>query len=286
MRLQDYDLSNQYRAIVIDSQRITPEDSADEVREITFDVESGSFRIEVGENIGILAPGRREFGQEHHFRLYTIADVPQKTAEGRLRLRICVRRCDYIDEYSGERYKGVASNYLCDLRAGDVLTLTGPYGQAFEVPAEPDAALIMIGAGTGIAPFRAFVKYMCNQAPSFHGRIWLFHGGRTGLDLLYMNDVKNDFSQFYDHASFEAIAALSQRPHWSDTIDWHQAIASRGEEIWNLLSDAKTYVYLAGLEKIRDELDAVFAKIAGSEEKWQRRKAELMAGRRWVELLY
>ena len=48
----------------------------------------------------------------------------------------------------------------------------------------------------------------------------------------------------------------------------------------------RTYVYVAGLEKVRDELDDVFGRIAGSREKWQRRKAELSAGGRWTELLY
>ena len=52
-----------------------------------------------------------------------------------------MRRCFYIDEVSGERYPGVASNYLCDLRPDDTLTITGPYGQAFEAPKNPNAAL-------------------------------------------------------------------------------------------------------------------------------------------------
>ena len=43
---------------------------------------------------------------------------------------------------------------------------------------------------------------------------------------------------------------------------------------------------LRGLEKMRGELDKVFAGLAGSKEKWERRKAELSAGKRWVELLY
>ena len=52
------------------------------------------------------------------------------------------------------------------------------------------------------------------------------------------------------------------------------------------MGDPKTYVYVAGLERMRDELDAVFAGLAGSRKKWKRRKAELMAGKRWVEVLY
>ena len=63
-------------------------------------------------------------------------------------------------------------------------------------------------------------------------------------------------------------------------------ITQRGAELWKMLGDVKTCVYVAGLEKMRPELDVVFAGLAGSMEKWQRRKAELMAGGRWVELLY
>ncbi len=286
MRLQEYDINNRYNARVVSTERITREESPEEVRELILEVADGSYNVKVGQNIGVLAPGQKEFGQESHFRLYSVADLPEKTDQGQLQIRICVRRCNYIDEFSGEEYKGVASNYLCDLRADDTLTLTGPYGHAFQPPAEPEASLILIGAGTGIAPFRAFIKHLYQNIPDYKGRVRLFHGGRTGLELLYMNDRRNDFARYYDEETFEAIAALSSRPHWSDMIDWGHAMESRGKELWEMLSDAKTHVYVAGLEIIRDELDAVFARIAGSAERWKQLKTEMEADQRWIELLY
>jgi ferredoxin--NADP+ reductase len=180
----------------------------------------------------------------------------------------------------------VASNYLCDRRPGDGITITGPFGLAFEVPEEKDADLILIGSGTGIAPFRALVKHLYREVSDWRGRVLLFHGAKSGLELLYMNDAKDDFAQYYDEETFEAFKALSPRPNWADPIAWDLAIEARGEEVWDLLGKPTTYVYLAGLEKMRDELDKVFARLAGSPEKWQRRKAELEAGGRWVELLY
>jgi ferredoxin--NADP+ reductase len=172
------------------------------------------------------------------------------------------------------------------LREGDEITITGPYGLAFEVPPEHDANLILIGTGTGIAPFRALVKHIYRNVDDWTGRVLLFYGARSGLELLYMNEERDDFSQYYDEETFEAIKALSPRPAWDDPIDWADAIEKRSGELWKLLGDPKTYVYVAGLEKIRDQLDEVFAEVAGSEEAWQRRKAELVAGGRWVELLY
>jgi ferredoxin--NADP+ reductase len=286
MRLSDYDTDTRFEATVVSSDRITPDESTDEVRELVLDVDRPDFVYQVGQSIGVFAPGCAEMGQEHHFRLYSVADLPGRGERGSPRIKICVRRCSYIDEYSGEEYAGIASNYLCDRRSGDTLTIAGPFGLAFEVPDELDANLILIGTGTGIAPFRALVKHIYRNVPGWAGRILLFYGARSGLELLYMNDHRNDFAQYYDEETFEAFQALSARSAWSDRIDWDRAIAERAEELWRMLSDAKTYVYVAGLEKMRDELDAVFADLAGSEQKWKRRKAELMAGRRWVELLY
>jgi ferredoxin--NADP+ reductase len=286
MKLQDYDVATRFKAKVLSSEPITEPESRAEVREIWIEVENPQFDTKVGQNFGVLAPGRAEIGQQYHFRLYTIADLPQRTDDGCLRICMCVRRCNYIDEYSGEEYPGIASNYLCNLRPDDTLTITGPYGQAFDAPKNPNATLILIGAGTGIAPFRAFVKHTYTHVPEFQGRIWLFHGGQTGLDLLYRNDKKNDFSLYYDRDMFEAFDVLSKRPGWSDASDWGNAMYSRAEELNKLLSSPDTYVYLAGLEKIRDELDDVLAQIVGSEQQWAERKSELEAEGRWIELLY
>jgi len=287
MRLQDYDIKTQFLSTAVAKLRITPPESPEDVREIVLDIHDAGFDVRAGQNVGVLLPGHEEFGQDHHLRLYSIADVPEKTADGKgIRIHLCVRRCSYIDEYSGEEFRGLASNYLCDLQPGDHVTLTGPYGPAFELPADSDATLILIGAGTGIAPFRAMLKQAYQSEPAYQGRVWLFYGARTGLEMLYMNDVKNDFAQYYDKETFEAISAMSQRPHWSSVIDWNSVFHSRSEELWSMLLDPKTHVYVAGLEKIRDELDAEFAKIGGSAEKWAERKAELMASQRWIELLY
>jgi ferredoxin--NADP+ reductase len=284
--LADYDDDERYEAVVVSSERITPEDASEEVRELVLDVARPDFPFQVGQSIGVLVPAPKDFGKEHHFRLYSVADLPEVGASGRPRIKIAVRRCSYIDAYSGEKFAGVASNYLCDRVPGDRILMTGPFGIVFELPDEADANLILIGSGTGIAPFRAFVKHVYREVPEFSGRVWLFYGARSGLEMLYMNDEKDDLTQYYDEETFQAFQALSARPGWSDAIAWEAALQERGEEVWEMLSDAKTYVYVAGLEKMLAELDAVLATIAGSEEKWSRRKAELMAGRRWVELVY
>lgn len=286
MHLKDYDTDTRFPATVVSSQRITPRESDEEVREIVLDVDRPDFDYKVGQSIGVLAPAPPDFGNEFHFRLYSVADLPTKSKKGHPQIKICVRRCSYVDEYNGEVYKGVASNYLCDLQKGDTLTIAGPFGLPFQVPEEKHANLILIGSGTGIAPFRALVKHLYTNVKDWKGRVWLFYGARTGLEMLYMNDEKDDFAQYYDEKTFRAFKALSPRPTWSDPIGWGDVISERDDELWEMLAAPDTYVYLAGLEKMRDQLDVVLGDLAGSKEKWQRRKAELMAGQRWVELLY
>ena len=144
MRLEDYDTGQTHSALVVSSQRITADTASEEVREIVLEVDHADLAYQPGQSIGVIVPGDNEFGNTHHFRLYSVADVASSHA-GRPRVSICVRRCNYVDDYSGEAYHGVASNFLCDLRQGDPVTINGPFGIPFEVPAEHDANLILIG---------------------------------------------------------------------------------------------------------------------------------------------
>ena len=284
MKLDDYDKREQFTATVLSSKRITSEKADAEVREIVFEVDRPNFDYQPGQSIGVLVPGPHELGHDEHFRLYSVADTGSKG--GKPQITIAVRRVSYIDDYSGERFKGISSNYLCSLKAGDSITITGPYGYAFEVPEDKDANLILIGSGTGIAPFRAYIKHIYKDIGDWRGKVRLFYGAHSGLEHVYMNEERDDFALYYDEDTFEAFKAISPRPHWADPIAWDYCLEERSAEILEMLDDPNTYVFVAGLADIRDELDRVFAQMTGSDERWQRRRAELVAGGRWTELLY
>ena len=286
MQLQDYPTEPRYAATVLSSEPITEEGASDEVREIVLEVDQHDFDFEVGQSIGVLVKGPQDFGGSVHHRLYTIADTPLPRSIGKPEVTIVVRRCNYIDDYSGEEYEGINSNYLCDRKPGDRLAITGPFGLPFEVPEDREANLLLIGLGTGIAPFRAFVKHIYENVGDWKGKVRLLYGAHSGLELLYMNDKRDDFARYYDKDTFEAIQALSPRPNWADPIAWDYAIEDRAEEIIFLLEDKHTYVYLAGLKPIRDTFDKLFSEMLGSAERWQTLKSNLQADGRWTELLY
>lgn len=282
--ISDYDIQNQFQATVKKTQRLTPAET-EEIREILLEVQQPEFQCQVDQSFGVLVNVRGEFGNTTHHRLYSVADLPAKS-NGNTLITLLVKRCSYVDEFSGELYKGVGSNFLCDRKVGDSITITGPFDLPFTVPEDKNANLILIGMGTGIAPFRAFVKHIYHDVKDWKGKIRLFYGARSGLELLYLNDKDGDLTQYYDQATFEAFHALSPRPHWEEPIALDKAIEERAAEIVEMLSQSATYIYVAGYEKIRDMLDKAFSNILGSKEKWDIRKAELVAGNKWAEIIY
>lgn len=286
MRIEDYPTEPHYTATVLRSERITDEAADIEVRELVLEVDAHKFDFKVGQSVGVLVKGPAEFGGSVHHRLYTVADTPLPRKAGKPEITIVVRRCNYIDDYSGEEYIGINSNFICDRKTGDKVQITGPFGIPFNVPGDRRANLLLIGLGTGIAPFRALVKQIYQDADRWKGKVRLLYGAHSGLELLYMNDKRDDFARYYDEETFEAIKALSPRPNWADPIAWDYAIEQRAEEIWNMLSDDHTYVYVAGLMPVRDALDELFGNMSGSADRWAKRKAELIRQGRWVELLY
>jgi ferredoxin--NADP+ reductase len=285
VQLSDYE-QNPYEAIVEDSQRLTP-DTAVEVRSILLTVPHPSFSYSEGQNIGVIVPGPHEYGRDTHFRLYSIANSPGTSKSGDVEIELCVRRCFYIDEISGEEHPGIASNFLCDAIPGDRITITGPYGDAFTIPEDPASNLLMIGSGTGIAPFRAFIQHIYEKQSDWKGQVRLYYGARSGAETLYRNDQKNDLDQYYDQKTFQAFEGLSHRP-WIDHGDsgLTNVLDNNAHEIWELMQDPHTRVFIAGLARTLEELQAAIIRVAGSEARWRWTREEMIEQGRWSELLY
>jgi len=280
---QTSDITNAFQATVASSTRITPESTA-EVRQIALQLSEPAYYFPEGQNIGVLVPGPHAFGNKAHHRYYTIA-ASRETDAG-CELEILVRRCFYIDEVSGEEYPGVASNYLCDAQPGQVITLSGPYRSTFTVPGDKTSNLLMLGTGTGIAPFRAFLRQVYETDKEWQGKVRLFYGARTGTDMLYMNDQNNDLANYYDQATFQAVQSVSKGLLSDEGDALGQGVEAHAAEIWQLIQAPKTHVYLAGMEKIVDKFDATMAQAAGSSQAWETAKQQLQQDKRWSQLIY
>jgi ferredoxin--NADP+ reductase len=285
MRLSDYDVNHPYTATLVSTERITPLGWEAEVRHLVLRLDVPFDYVE-GQSIGILAPGPHEFGNTHHLRLYSIAS-PRGGDDGRGdTLSICVRRCFSIDDISGERYPGKASNYLCDANPGEEILITGPYGVQFEIPPRSDANLLMVGMGTGIAPFRAFVKHIHRLHGAWQGKVRLFYGSKSGVEALYMNEFRRDMALYYDEESFRAFEAISPRPHYDAPPEIDRVLMDNAHEIWDLIQQPNTYVYLAGLSAASTKFETAMEQLAGGAAQWQELKNTIATEQRFAELLY
>jgi ferredoxin--NADP+ reductase len=285
VHLSEYDVSNPCTAILLKSDRITPKTEG-EVRHLVLELPEGDFEFVEGQSIGVLVPGPHEFGNQYHFRLYSIASSRKGDDRKSNTVSICVRRCFYIDEISGERFPGVASNYLCDAQPGDPIRIAGPYGAHFTIPADPSANLLMIGTGTGIAPFRAFVRHIYEDRGGWEGKVRLFYGARTGMEMLYHNDLNKDLNLYYNEKSFRAFEAVSLRPYVDSSPTLDRLLVEQQFEVWDMITSDNTYVFIAGLKDAIDKFDKAMTVMAGSKEAWLKRKNELLAAGKLSELIY
>ncbi len=283
--LDDSITENTCEAILKSTTRITP-DNTDEVRQLVLEIDDPAFRYSAGQSIGVLVPGPHEFGNPFHHRRYSIANPTQRGNSDAVELELLVRRCFYLDEVSGEQYPGIASNYLCNARPGDRITITGPYRSPFRIPQDPQSNLLMIGTGTGVAPFRAFIRQIYDKHMGWQGDVRLFYGDRGGMNLLYLNDQQTDLGQYYDDATFKAFNALIDRPLANEADKLEEAFTAHIEECRRLLQAPNTYVYLAGQEKAAAAFDKVMIEAFGREDEWHEVKRKLVKEDRWAELLY
>ncbi len=112
-------------------------------------------------------------------RAYSIASSPL-AMPGELHLTVAV----VAGSHQGRARPGCASNFLAEAAPGATLQVAIERNDAFRLPGNDDAPMIMIGPGTGVAPFRAFVEE--RAARGARGRNWLFFGDRTQReDFLY-----------------------------------------------------------------------------------------------------
>jgi ferredoxin--NADP+ reductase len=270
-------------ATLISSKQITPATSREEVKHLVFRTHDFDLDCELGQCLHVMAPG--QFGNKYHHRLYSVTEIDRDNPES-TDFALCVRRCSYIDEVSGEEIPGVASNYLCDLKPGDTIEYSGPTGYPFEMPANNKADIVMIGMGTGIAPFRGLIQRIYQTHGGWEGQVRLYYGARSGLDMLYMNDENNDLANYYDQATFKAFQAVSPKPHFDVPAELDKAIEQNASEMWEMLQRPNTRVYLAGLEVMETMVEKAMAKVAGSAEAWKGLKAWLVSEGRWSEVLY
>jgi sulfite reductase (NADPH) flavoprotein alpha-component len=168
-------------------------------------------------------------------RLYSISSSP-RVSPGRVSTTV-----DAVRYHIGARRRlGVASTFLAErISPGDPVKIYLQKAQHFGLPADPRTPIVMIGPGTGIAPFRAFLhERMATKAP---GRNWLFFGHqRRDRDFFYEDEL----------IGMKAQGLLTRLTlAWSRDSDQKIYVQDRmrevGRDLWAWLADG-AHIYVCG----------------------------------------
>lgn len=255
-------------ARTIENRRLTPStrDSRNDVRHIVFRYQE-KFPYRPGQSVGILMPGNDPLtGKLHKLRLYSIASVGTGDLGDYQTVSLCVVRHFWDNLKTGEKnIPGLASNYLCDLKVGDLVTLTGPVGRHFLLPDDfKTRDFIFAATGTGIAPYRGMLKEMFDAG--FSGRVWLYFGVQYSDVVLY--DV--EFESYRKYSNFFYVKAISREeknpisgvvPTRENRMYVQVKMYQDREVLSEVLAKPNSMVYLCGLKGMEEGIFPVLEKI-------------------------
>ena len=279
---------------IVSTKRIVGPKATGETCHIIID-HKGKFPYWEGQSWGVIPPGTREKdGKPHSVRLYSIAssrygdDMTGKTGS------LCVRRATYwCPELKAEdpAKKGICSNFLCDTQPGDEVQMTGPAGKVMLMPEEdPTTDYIMVATGTGIAPYRGFIRRLFVEktpaAEAYKGQAWLFLGVANSDALLYDDEWQAVKEEYPDNFRLDYALSREQTNKKGGKMYIQDKVEEYSDEIFEKLENG-AHIYFCGLKGmmpgIQDMLKGVAEKKGLEYEEWLK---GLKAKKQWHVEVY
>lgn len=243
-----YNLANPVVATVQGNYQLTHQEGDADVHHIILKFEGQPFPVLEGQSLGVIPPGQDADGNAHLPRLYSISSPRDGERAGYGNLSLTIKR----DE------NGLCSNYVCDLKQGDKVNITGPFGATFLMPDDPAARLLMICTGTGSAPMRAFTLRRQRTVGDKSGGMTMFFGARTPQSLPYFGPLnKIPDSLLRKHLVFSRVPGMPKEYVQDRLIAEQDAVAE-------MLADPQTYIYICGLRGMEEGVEKAFTNIAES----------------------
>jgi len=270
---------------IISVKRIVGAQATGETCDIIID-HFGKMPYWEGQSYGVIPPGiNPKNGKPNTNRLYSIASTRYGDDMKGTTTTLCVRRATYwCPELKADdpAKKGVCSNFLCDSKPGDDVMLTGPAGKVMLMPEKnPATDLIMVATGTGIAPYRSFLRRLFVEptaaSKAYKGLAWLFLGVANADALLYDKDWQEIKAKYPNN--FRVDYALSREGPLNKKggkMYIQDKVEEYAEEVFNRMSKG-AHIYFCGLKGMMPgilEMMEGVAKSKGIEwkellEKWK-----------------
>ncbi len=173
-------------------------------------------------------------------------------------IHLTVAHVSYVS--NGQMRYGVGTHFLCDQAVVDETSIP-VYIQPsnhFSLPEDPNASIILIGPGTGIAPFRAFLQE--RLATQAQGRNWVFFGERNRASDFYYEDFWTDLEK---QGRIRLDTAFSRDQ--SEKIYVQHRMLENKKTLWNWLQTG-AYFYVCGdAEQMAKDVDFALQRIAQEE---------------------
>lgn len=234
-------------ATVTGNARVTEVGKDYDTHHIVLDFGSMPFPVLEGQSIGIIPPGFDQHGRVHHPRQYSVASPRNGERPGYNNLSLTIKRV--LENHQGQPVRGVASNFMCDLKIGDKVQVTGPFGSSFLMPNHPRSSIVMICTGTGSAPMRAMTEWRrrMRQSGKFEGgKLMLFFGARTQQELPYFGPLQSLPKDFIDIE-----LAFSRTPGQAKRYV-QDAMRDRSADLTLLLRDPNAFFFVCGLKAMEE----------------------------------
>ena len=186
-------------------------------------------------------------------RLYSIASSLSAHPE-EVHLTVAVVRY----EGNGRKRKGVCSSYLAE-RVGDSVPCYLHPNKNFKLPEDSSTPIIMVGPGTGIAPFRAFIEE--RKSTGATGKNWLFFGDRSkNTDYLYGEEWES-----YQKDGILNELDLAWSRDQAEKVYVQHKMLEKGSQLWNWLNDGAVFYVCGDASRMAKDVDQALRSIAQRE---------------------
>ena len=186
-------------------------------------------------------------------RLYSIASSIKAHPE-QVHLTVAIVRYDS----HGRKREGVCSSYLAD-RVGESIPCYFHPNKNFKLPEDSQTPVIMVGPGTGIAPFRAFIEE--RKVIGAAGKNWLFFGDRSSkTDYLY----GEEWEQYRKDGLLTDLDLAWSRDQSEKEYVQHKMLA-KGKELFAWLQDGASFYVCGDASRMAKDVDSALRQIAQSE---------------------
>ncbi|MBV9272437.1 MAG: sulfite reductase subunit alpha [Verrucomicrobia bacterium] len=182
-------------------------------------------------------------------RLYSIASSPAAHSDS-VHLTVSIVRY----QTNGRKRKGVCSTFLADRVNGNIFTFVhkSPH---FRLPADPSRPVIMVGPGTGIAPFRGFLYQ--REATQAKGPNWLFFGDqKESTDFLYRDELLS----FREKGVLARLDTAFSRDQAEKVYVQHRML-QQANELWSWLENGAHFYVCGDARRMAKDVDAALKTV-------------------------